>query len=163
MSDLAWLPEGMEEWGPPNAWRLEALRRDLLDDYRAKGYELILPPLLEHLDTLLAGEGSDLQGQTFKLVDPADGRLLGLRADMTPQAARLAVRRYPGRRVVRLCYLGTVLRARPDSPGGTRAPRQVGCELFGDARVDADIEILRLMLDTLMRAGVRAPHLDLGH
>jgi ATP phosphoribosyltransferase regulatory subunit len=158
-----WLPEGMEEWLPPASWRLEALRRALLDFYRARGYELIITPLVENLDALLTGTGSDLEQQTFKLVDPAGGRLLGVRADMTPQAARIAARRYAGRKTVRLCYLGTVLRTRPDGPGGGRSPLQVGCELFGDARPGADFEILQLMLETLRRAGVRQPHLDLGH
>lgn len=158
-----WLPEGMEEWLPPESWRQEELRRELLDSYRRRGYELILTPLLEHLDALLTGTGSDLEQQTFKLIDPAGGRLLGLRADMTPQAARIAARRYADRKVVRLCYLGTVLRTRPDSLGGARAPRQVGCELFGDAGVEADIEVLQLMLETLKRAAVPDVHLDLGH
>ena len=158
-----WLPEGIEEWLPPASWRVERLRRDLLDRYRARGYELVLTPLLEHLDALLSGAGSDLEQQTFKLVDPASGRLLGLRADMTPQVSRIAAQRYPGEKVVRLCYLGTVLRTRPDSPGGSRSPRQVGCELFGEAGIEGDIEVLQLMLETLLRAGVRDAHLDLGH
>jgi ATP phosphoribosyltransferase regulatory subunit len=158
-----WLPEGMEEWLPPASWRQEELRRALLDYYRRRGYELIVTPLLEHLDALLTGTGSDLEQQTFKLIDPASGRLLGLRADMTPQAARIAARRYAGQRVVRLCYLGTVLRTQADSLGGARAPRQVGCELFGEAGVAADIEIVQLMLETLKRAGVPDVHLDLGH
>src|SRR5882724_6740650 len=104
----------MEEWLPPASWQLEQLRRDLLDLYRERGYGLILPPLLEHFDALMVGAGSDLEQQTFKLVDPASGRLLGLRADMTPQASHIAARRYADRKVVRLCYLGTVLRAHPD-------------------------------------------------
>ena len=158
-----WLPEGMEEWLSPNSWRQEELRRTLLDFYRRRGFELILTPLVEHLDALLTGTGSDLEQQTFKLIDPASGRLLGLRADMTPQAARIAARRYADQKVVRLCYLGTVLRTQPDSPGGPRAPRQVGCELFGDASVAADIEILQVMLETLKRASVPDVHLDLGH
>lgn len=158
-----WLPEGMEELAPPESWRAEDLRRQLLDGYRKRGYELILTPLVEHLDALMTGAGSDLEAQTFKLVDPASGRLLGLRADMTPQAARIAARRYAKQKIVRLCYLGTVLRTRPDSPGGPRSPRQVGCELFGDPRLVADVEILQLMLETLQRAGVRNVHLDLGH
>jgi len=163
MSKRWWLPEGMDEWLPPRSWQLEELRRGLLDHYRRRGYELVLTPLVEHLDTLLIGAGSDLEQQTFKLIDPASGRLLGVRADMTPQVARVAARRYAGAKAVRLCYLGTVLRTRPDSPGGARSPRQVGCELFGDARVEADIEILQLMLETVARAGVPDAHLDLGH
>ena len=158
-----WLPEGMEEWLPPMSWRQEELRRALLDLYRRRGYELILTPLLEHLDALLTGAGSDLEQQTFKLTDPATGRLLGLRADMTPQAARIAARRYPDRKTVRLCYLGTVLRTRPDSLGGARAPRQVGCELFGEPGIQGDLEILEVMLETLKRAHVPDVHLDLGH
>lgn len=158
-----WLPEGMEEWLPPAAWRQEALRRELLDFYRRRGYGLILTPLVEHLDALLTGAGSDLEQQTFKLIDPAGGRLLGVRADMTPQAARIAARRYADQEVVRLCYLDTVLRTQPDSLGGARAPRQVGCELFGEASVEADIEILQIMLETLKRAQVPDVHLDVGH
>lgn len=158
-----WMPEGMDEMGPPQSWQAEELRRALLDHYRTSGYDLIMTPLVEHLDSLLTGAGSDLEQQTFKLVDPASGRLLGLRADMTPQAARIAARRYAKRKIVRLCYLGTVLRTQPDSPGGPRSPRQVGCELFGDPRIAADLEILQLMLETLKRAGVRDVHLDLGH
>jgi ATP phosphoribosyltransferase regulatory subunit len=158
-----WLPEGMDEWLPPNSWRQEELRRALLDLYRKRGYELILTPLLEHLDSLLTGAGSDLEQQTFKLTDPASGRLLGLRADMTPQAARIAARRYADRSTVRLCYLGTVLRTRPDSLGGARAPRQVGCELFGEPGIAGDLEVLEVMLETLRRARVPHVHLDLGH
>ncbi len=157
------LPDGVEEALPNTAWRVEALRRALLDHYRSQAYELILPPLIEHLDTLLSGAGSDLEDQTFKLTDPVGGRLLGLRADMTPQAARIAARHFADVPVVRLCYLGTVLRTRPDSLGGSRAPRQVGCEVFGEAALSADLEILRLMLDTLRLAGIGDAHIDLGH
>jgi len=163
MRERWFLPEGMEEWLPPASWRQERLRRALLDHYRRRGYELILTPLVEHLDALLTGAGSDLEQQTFKLIDPASGRLLGLRADMTPQAARIAARRYADQPVVRLCYLGTVLRTRPDSLGGARAPRQVGCELLGEAGIDGDLEILEVMLETLKRAQVPQVHLDLGH
>jgi len=158
-----WLPEGIDEWLPPASWRQEMLRRALLDLYRRRGYGLIATPLVEHLDALLTGTGTDLEQQTFKLIDPASGRLLGLRADMTPQAARIAARRYQDQAIVRLCYLGTVLRTRPDSPGGARAPLQVGCELFGEPGIAADIEILQVMLETLKRAVVPDVHLDLGH
>jgi ATP phosphoribosyltransferase regulatory subunit len=157
------LPEGMEESLPEAAWRAEGLRRTLLDHYRAARYELILPPFVEHLDSLLTGVGADMDSVTFKLTDPASGRLLGLRSDMTPQAARIAARHFAGESVVRLCYLGTVLRTRPDALGGPRSPRQVGCELFGDASHSADLEVLHLMLDTLRLAGVADVHLDLGH
>jgi len=164
MSQKKWmLPEGVEESLPPVSWQLEDLRRKLLDHYRKQRYELILPPLIEHLDALLTGTAQDLEQQTFKLTDPASGRLLGLRADMTPQAARIAVRRYADQEIVRLCYLGTVLRAQADSLGGPRSPRQVGCEIFGEAGIAADLEVLRLMLRTLKLAGVRGVHLDLGH
>ncbi|GAC1627327.1 MAG: ATP phosphoribosyltransferase regulatory subunit [Nevskia sp.] len=157
------LPDGVEEALPEVAWKIESLRRRLLDHYREQRYELILPPLIEHLDTLLAGGGSDLEGKTFKLTDPSGGRLLGLRADMTPQAARIAARHFADVPVVRLCYLGTVLHTRPDSLGGSRAPRQVGCEIFGEAALNGDLEILRLMLDTLRLAGIADAHVDLGH
>jgi ATP phosphoribosyltransferase regulatory subunit len=157
------LPEGIDEWLAPDSWRRETLRRALLDLYRRRGYELFVTPPIEHLDALLTGAGSDLEQQTFKLIDPASGRLLGLRADMTPQAARIAARRYAGRRTVRLCYLDTVLRTAPDAPGGTRAPLQVGCELFGDPSLSADLEILSIMLETLKAAAVPDVHLDLGH
>ncbi|MDP3858047.1 MAG: ATP phosphoribosyltransferase regulatory subunit [Stagnimonas sp.] len=167
MSKLWMLPDGMEESLPQQAWRAESLRRALLDHYRGAGYELILPPFLEHLDSLLTGAGTDLDSLTFKLTDPASGRLLGLRSDMTPQAARIAARHFADQPVVRLCYLGTVLRTRPDALGGPRSPRQVGCELFGTppgaSALSADLEVLSLMLHTLRLAGVAEVHLDLGH
>lgn len=163
MTGLWMLPDGVEETLPPASWRLEALRRRLLDDYRDAGYELILPPLIEHRDSLLTGAGSALQRQVFTLTDPNGGRLIGLRADMTPQAARIAARHFAQQPVVRLCYLGTVLRAHPDSLGGPRAPLQVGCELFGEAGIAADVEIVRLMVRSLQWARVPGVHLDLGH
>jgi ATP phosphoribosyltransferase regulatory subunit len=156
------LPDGVEEILPPLSWRLEGLRRRLLDHYRERGYELVLPPLLEHRSALLSGAGAALERQLFTLTDPTGGGLLGLRADMTPQAARIAARHYPDA-VARLCYLGTVLRAIPDAPGGPRAPLQVGCELFGEPGIEGDLEILRLMLRTLSLAGLGEIHLDVGH
>lgn len=164
MATKRWmLPDGMEEALPPVSWQQERLRRRLLDHYHDAGYELILPPLVEHLDSLLTGSGSDLESQTFKFADPQGGRMLGIRADITPQAARIAARRYDEGQVVRLCYLGTVLRTTPDSPGGPRSPRQVGCELFGEPGLGADLEVLRLMLNSLLLANVQDVHLDLGH
>ncbi len=164
MSQPRWmLPEGMTEVLPPSSWALEGLRRKLLDHYRAAGYELILTPLIEHLDSLLTGSAKDLERQTFKLIDPESGRLLGLRADMTPQAARVAARHYAHRDIVRLCYLGTVLRATAPEPGHSRSPRQVGCEIFGEVGLVADIEAIDLMLQSLGIAGVQSVALDLGH
>lgn len=164
MSQRSWmLPDGVEEWLPPDSWDLEALRRKLLDHFRGHDYALVATPIVEHLETLLTGAGSDLEQQTFKFVDPDSGRLLGLRADMTPQAARIAARRYADQPQVRLCYLGTVLRTQASNLGGARAIRQVGCELFGEAGVAGDKEILRLLLATLDCAGVQGHHLDLGH
>lgn len=157
------LPDGMEETLPPSSWQLESLRRRLLDHYREAGFELILPPLVEHLDSLLTGSGSELEAQIFKFADAASGRMLGIRADMTPQAARIAARRFQNEDTIRLCYLGTVVRTSPDTPGGPRSPRQVGCELFGDATHAADLEALQLMLKTLSLAAVSNVHLDLGH
>lgn len=164
MSTQRWmLPDGMEEVLPPVSWQLERLRRRLLDHYHESGYELILSPMVEHLDSLLTGAGSDLERQTFKFTDPGSGRMLGIRADMTPQAARIAVRRYADEQVVRLCYLGTVLRTSADSLGGPRSPRQVGCELFGEPALSADLEVLGLMLRSIELSGVSDVHLDLGH
>jgi ATP phosphoribosyltransferase regulatory subunit len=157
------LPSGVEEALPPISWQLEDLRRKLLDHYRKSGYELVHPPLIEHLDALLTGTAQDLEQQMFTLTDPASGRLLGLRADMTPQAARIAARHYRDDAIVRLCYLGTVLRSQPGSLGGPRSPRQVGCEIFGEPGLTADLEVLRVMLKTLKLAGVKNVHLDLGH
>lgn len=159
----AFLPDGVEELLPDAAWAAEDLRRKLLDHYRSRGYGLIMPPLVEHLDSLLVGAGEDLEDQTFRFVDPASGRMLGVRADMTPQAARVAATRYAADAAVRLCYIGSVLRTHPDTPGGARAPRQVGCELFGDDSPSADLEVLRLMVETLAIAGVTEPLVDIGH
>lgn len=157
------LPDGVEEWLPDTAWALEALRARLLGCYRERGFALIVPPPVEHLDALLTGAGGELEAQTFKFTDPVSGRLLGLRADMTPQAARIAARHFRDQKIVRLCYLGSVLRARADVPGGSRAPMQVGCEIFGDTRLDADLEVLELMLETLELAELRDIHVGLGH
>lgn len=163
MTRLWVLPDGVEELLPPSTWALEVLRGRLLEHYRHAGYELVIPPIVEHLDALLTGAGSQVGAHTFKFVDPVSGRLLGLRADMTPQAARIAARHFSGDDLVRLCYIGSVLRTRADIPGGSRAPMQVGCEIFGDSRLEADLEILGLMLDTLRLAGVSDVHVGLGH
>jgi len=157
------LPEAIDELLPPRAAELESLRRRLLDLYASWGYELCMPPLVERLDALLTGAGSDLDSQTVKLVDPLDGALLGIRADMTPQTARIDAHRLANEGPSRLCYIGDVLRAHPEAPGQTRNPIQVGVELFGHAGRESDLEVLGLMIETLQAAGLDTIHLDLGH
>lgn len=157
------LPEGIEEVLPLQAERLERLRRALVDCYRAWGYDLVMPPFVEYLESLLTGTGSDLELQTFKVIDPLTGRLMGLRADMTPQAARIDAHQLRRDVPVRLCYLGTVLRSRADGFAGSRAPLQVGAELYGHGGIDSDLEIIELALETLALTGVERVHLDLGH
>jgi len=157
------LPEGIEELLPEQARRLELLRRELLDLYRGWGYELIIPPFIEYLDSLLTGTGHDLDLQTFKLIDQLSGRLLGLRADMTPQAARIDAHRLQREAPSRLCYLGTVLHTRPDGFAGSRSPMQVGVELFGHAGPESDVEVIELMVATLALTGIEDVYIDLGH
>ena len=164
MDNERWLlPEGIDELLPPRAWGLEAMRRDLLDLFRSWGYELIIPPFIEFLDSLLTGAGGDLDLQTFKLTDQGSGRLMGVRADMTPQAARIDAHQLRRDVPTRLCYLGTVLHTRSDGFAGSRSPLQVGAELFGHGGIESDIEVISLMMETLDRTGVRDVHLDLGH
>ena len=157
------LPDGIEEVLPPDAWRLERARRELLDMFARRGYDLIIPPLIEHLESLLTGTGNDLDLQTFKVTDQLTGRMLGMRADMTPQAARIDA--HPLRRdaPTRLCYMGSVLHTRADGFGGSRSPMQIGAELFGHAGIESDTEILELMLETLALLQISDVHVDLGH
>ncbi len=157
------LPEGVDEALPAEAARLEALRRAMLDRLACWGYRLVIPPLVEHLDSLLTGSGGALDLQTFKLVDPLSGRSLGVRADMTPQVARIDARHLGDQGPARLCYLGTVLRAMPDTMGAARSPVQVGAELYGHPGVEGDCEIAALMTELLTLAGIAPLHLDLGH
>jgi len=157
------LPEGIEEVLPPEARRLECARRELLDLFARWGYELVFPPFIEYLESLLTGTGNDLDLQTFKVTDQLTGRMMGVRADITPQAARIDA--HPLRRecASRLCYLGTVLHTRPDGFAGSRSPLQVGAELFGHAGVESDVEILSLLLESLALLAIRDVHVDLGH
>jgi len=157
------LPEGIEEVLPPAARRLERLRRDLLDLYDSWGYELVIPPFIEFLESLLTGTGNDLDLQTFKLTDQLSGRMMGVRADMTPQVARIDAHRLRHDGPTRFCYLGSVLRTRSDSLAGSRSPLQVGAELYGHVGYESDLEVLLLMLETLHRAGIVDVYLDLGH
>ena len=157
------LPEYIEDILPAEAERTEALRRVLLDHFRGQGYRLIQPPLVEHLDSLLTGTGRDLELQTFKVVDPLSGHLLGVRADITPQVARIDAHLLNEPGVTRLCYAGSVLRAVPAASAKTREVIQVGAELFGEPGIAGDLEVLGLILSALAAAGVRRLHLDLGH
>jgi len=157
------LPEGISDVLPDEAQFLEQLRRAALDLYRSFGYELVMPPLLEYTESLLTGVGADLDLRTLKLVDQLSGRMVGLRADITPQVARIDahILNRPG--VVRLCYAASVLHARPLHPLATREPFYVGAELFGHASVAADAEVLELAARTLMLAKIESVRFDLGH
>jgi ATP phosphoribosyltransferase regulatory subunit len=156
------LPEYIADVLPPEARRIEKLRRILLDSFRAHGYELTLPPLLEYVDSLFTGTGHDMELSTFKLVDQLTGRTMGLRADITPQVARIDAHLLNREGVTRLCYCGPVLHTLPAGLAATREPLQIGAEVYGHAGLEADIEIQRLLLDVLRQAGVSA-RLDLGH
>jgi ATP phosphoribosyltransferase regulatory subunit len=157
------LPEGIEETLPERANVLEQLRRRLLDYFSSCGYDLVMTPFIEYLDALLAGAGKELGAQTFRITDPLSGRQVGIRADMTLQAARIDAHQIKQDGPVRLCYLGTVLHTVNDGFAGSRAPLQVGAELYGHAGIESDFEILQLMLDMLTIAGVSDVHIDLGH
>lgn len=157
------LPEGIVELLPAQAQQLEQLRRHLLDTFDSWGYELVMPPLIEYLESLQVGTGNDLDLQTFKLIDQLTGRLMGVRADMTPQVARIDAHVLKRDLPTRLCYIGPVLHTRPSGFERSRAPLQVGAELYGHAGIDSDVEILRLMVETLKQAGVENIHIDLGH
>lgn len=157
------LPEYIEDILPAEAERVERLRRRILDLFHACGYELVVPPMLEYLDSLLTGTGHDLDLKTFKLVDQLSGRMLGLRADITPQVARIDAHLLNRQGVTRLCYAGTVLHTQPSGLLRTREPMQIGAEIYGHAGMESDIEIQALMLRALKAAGLDGIHLDLGH
>jgi ATP phosphoribosyltransferase regulatory subunit len=160
----AWLlPENIEDVLPPKAWKLEGVRRAMLDLFRVRGYELVVPPLIEYVDSLLTGTGSDLDLKTFKLVDQLSGRMMGVRADMTPQVARIDAHLLGHNPVNKLCYVGSVLHAVPDGVYHSREPMQIGAEIYGVAGAQGDLEILQLMLDALSAAGVKELQLDIGH
>ncbi len=162
--DNSWLlPEGIDELLPARARAIETLRRVLLDCYTAWGYQLVITPFIEYLESLLTGTGRDLDLQTFKITDQLSGRQLGLRADITPQAARIDAHRLRTEAPTRLCYIGSVLRTRGEGLADSRSPLQIGAELFGHAGVESDVEILQLMLETLRIAGLDDVYLDLGH
>lgn len=157
------LPEYIEDILPLEAARIERLRRDILDLFRVHGYQLVMPPLLEHLESLLTGTGHDLDLQTFKLVDRLSGRMLGVRADITPQVARIDAHLLNRKGVTRLCYAGSVLHTLPSGMNRTREPLQIGAELYGHAGIESDVEIQRLMMKALAVARVTDTYLDIGH
>jgi ATP phosphoribosyltransferase regulatory subunit len=162
MSSAWLLPEHIADVLPAQARRIEELRRELLDGARSYGFELVMPPLLEHLDALLSGAGRELDLKTFKLVDQLSGRTLGVRADTTSQVARIDAHLLNRHGVTRLCYCGPVLHTRPDGLHGTREPLQFGAEIYGHAGLEADLEVQELALDALQRAGVMQLTLDMG-
>ena len=157
------LPEGIEEILPPRAEQMDRLCREIIDLYTTWGYQLVIPPMIEYMDSLLTGTGKDLDLQIFKLTDQLSGRLMGVRADTTPQVARIDAHNLKRDVPTRLCYLGTVLHTRPENTGGNRSPLQVGAELYGHKGIESDIEVLCLMIETIKKAGLENIHVDLGH
>jgi ATP phosphoribosyltransferase regulatory subunit len=157
------LPENIADVLPSEARKIEELRRRLLDRFRSYGYELVMPPMLEYIESLLTSGGSDLNLRTFKLVDQLSGRTLGLRADITPQVSRIDAHLLNRQGVTRLCYAGNVLHTRPRGLHATREQIQIGAEIYGHAGLEADLEIQQLMLDSLRLAGLVNVRLDLCH
>ncbi len=162
MSSAWLLPEHIADVLPAQARRVEELRRVWLDAARGYGYELVMPPLLEHLDSLLTGTGHELDLRTFKLVDQLSGRTLGVRADATPQVARIDAHLLNREGLTRLCYCGPVLHTRPASPQASREPLQLGAEIYGHAGLEADLEVTELALEGLQASGVTGLVIDLA-
>jgi ATP phosphoribosyltransferase regulatory subunit len=157
------LPEAIEDLLPEEARHVEALRRKLLDEFERHGYQLVAPPLLEYVESLLTGSGRDLDLRTFKLVDQLSGRTMGVRADITPQVARIDAHLLNRKGVTRLCYCGSVLHTLPAGLMASREPLQIGAELYGHAGPEADSEIIRLLARALDLAAIAATRIDLGH
>lgn len=164
LADRWLLPEGVQELLPPQARRVELLRRRLLDLYQHWGYEQVMPPVLEHLESLLTGVGRDLDLNTVKVTDQISGHTLGVRADITPQVARIDAHRLRESGATRLCYCGSVVHALPAQPLASRNPLQLGAELFGHSGIESDVEVISLMVETMHAVGVRQDlSIDLGH
>ncbi len=157
------LPENIADVLPSEARKIEELRRVLLDNFRRYGYELVMPPLLEYIESLLTGAGQDMDLRTFKLVDQISGRTMGVRADMTTQVARIDAHLLNRQSVTRLCYAGSVLHTRPSGLHATREPLQIGGEIYGHAGLEADAEIQELVLASLALANISEVRLDLCH
>ena len=164
LADRWLLPEGIQELLPAQARRVEIVRRRLLDLYEQWGYDLVMTPVMEHLESLLTGVGRDLDLSTVKVTDQLSGHSLGVRADITPQVARIDAHRLREEGVTRLCYCGTVVHALPAQPLASRNPLQLGAELYGHSGIESDVEVISLMIETLQAAGVdQELSLDLGH
>lgn len=157
------LPAGIEEVLPENAAIIESTRRKCLDLFNVWGYQMVIPPLIEFLDSLLLGDCEDLDLQTFKVIDQMSGRSMGVHADMTPQVARIEAHRLSSQAPSRLCYCDTVLHTLPESSGGTRSPMQIGAELYGHTGLASDVEIIQLMETMLTQCGINNILMDLGH
>ncbi len=157
------LPDGIEEVLPEDAKQLEYLRRQILDAFSNWGYELVIPPFVDYLDSLLTGSGHDLDLQTFKLTDQLSGEMLGIRADMTPQVARIDAHNLKHEWPTRLCYVGTTLHTLGSSLQKSRSPMQIGAELYGHSGKESDVEVIGLMLEMLALTGLKDIHLDIGH
>ena len=157
------LPENLEDILPPQAQRIDAMRARLLGLFRVHGYELVIPPMLEYMESLLTGTGHDLDLRTFKLVDQLSGRMMGIRADITPQVARIDAHLLNRKGVARLCYAGSVLLTRPRGLDSTREPLQIGAEIYGHSGIESDLEIQQLLAESLAACGVSEARLDIGH
>jgi len=157
------LPDGIEEMLPEEASNVENLRRRLVDLFRSWGYDYVIPPMVEFVDSLLSGSGEDADLLTFKLTDQLSGKTMGIRADITPQAARMDAHSLKRSGINRLCYAGHVMYTRPKSPLASRTPVQVGVELFGESGLSADLEVISLLIEALEVAGLEKQYIDIGH
>jgi ATP phosphoribosyltransferase regulatory subunit len=157
------LPEYIQDMLPDEAWRIEAMRGKVIELLRLSGYQLVAPPLLEYAESLLINDSQDMDLRTFKLVDQLSGRTMAIRADITPQAARIDAHLLNCKGVTRLCYAGSVLHTQPAGLMRTREPLQIGAELYGHSGLESDLEVQRLMLQSLALIGIAGIHLDLGH
>ena len=157
------LPENFEDILPPQAQRIDRMRAQLLELFRVHGYQLVIPPMLEYLESLLTGTGHDLDLRTFKLVDQISGRMMGVRADITPQVARIDAHLLNRKGVTRLCYAGSVLLTRARGLDSTREPLQIGAEIYGHPGIESDLEIQQLLADSLAACGISGARLDIGH
>ena len=157
------LPDGIEEILPGQAIQTERLRRQLVDLFQSWGYDYVIPPMVEFTDSLLTGSGSDIDLLTFKLTDQLSGKTMGIRADITPQTARMDAHSLSREGVNRLCYAGHVMHTRPKTPLSSRTPLKVGVELFGEPGIDADVEVISLLIESLQVVNFPKQYLDLGH